>query len=139
MSFQMDNPSILMVQDSWLQKLFSTLDSSRRETRPLVCTQWLSEHAKNVILISEKISTQMLSYLEELLFMLVYQTDLKKDSMPCAHNKTWLKLSHLPIDITLSGLVVPPCHPYQPLKLNGSPKRSTRRTVPKSSTENACD
>merc|ERR1712100_961018 len=127
----------LMAQDSLPLKLSSTLDSSKRETRPLVCTKWLSEHAKNAILMSEKISTLMLSCLEELPSTLVSQIDLRKSSMPCAHNKTWSKLLHPLIDITLSGLVDPPSPPSLPSRLSGSPKQSTKKTVPRSFTESA--
>merc|ERR1719240_1713380 len=34
--------------------------------------------------------------------------------MPCAHNKTWLKLLPVPTDTTQSGLVVPPFLPFLP-------------------------
>merc|ERR1712118_390874 len=59
--------------------------------------------------------------------------------MLCAHNKTWLKLLPLPTDTTQFGLVVPLSHPFLLSRLNGSPRRSTKRTVPRLSTESACD
>jgi len=89
MSFLMDKLSTSTLQDSWPQRLFSTQDLSKRVTRPLVCTPWLLEHAKNVILILEKTYTQIPSFQEELLFTRVSQIDSRKSSMPCAHNKTW--------------------------------------------------
>merc|ERR1711968_327999 len=57
--------------------------------------------------------------------------------MPCALSKTWSRLLPLPTDTTQFGLVVRPFHPSLPSRLSGLPRRSTKRTVPKSFTESA--
>merc|ERR1712178_589672 len=49
-----------------------------------------------------------------------------------AHNKTWLRLLPVQIDIMLSGLVVQHSHLFPHLSPNGSLKTSTKKTVLKS-------
>merc|ERR1712100_766339 len=56
-----------------------------------------------------------------------------------AHNKVVSRSLPLKIDTTPSGPVDQPSHLSQPSKASGSPKKSTRRTVPRSSTESACE
>jgi len=136
MSFLMVKLLMSTCQDSWPQRLFSIQVSSRREMKLQVCTLWLLVLLKNVILILEKTFMQTSFFLEELLFTQASQIDLRKNSMPCVHNKTWSKSLPLPIDTTQYGLVVPLFHPSQPSKPNGSPRMNTKKTVLKSSIEN---
>jgi len=126
-------------QDSWLQKLFSTQVSSKREMKPLECTPWPSQLSKNVILILEKIFIKTSSSPEEPPFIVVFQIDLRRSSMLCAHNKTWSKLLQVQIDTTPSGLVVPLFHLSQPSRPNGSPRKNMKKVVLKSCIENACE
>jgi len=71
--------------------------------------------------------------------MTVSQIDLKKNLMLFAHNKVWLRSLPPKIDTTPSGPVVPLFLPSLPSRVNGSPRRSMRRMVPRSSTESACE
>jgi len=135
----MVKPLMLMLLDSWHQRLFSTQVLSRREMKLQVCTLCASVLHKNVILILEKISTVTSFFLEVPLFTRVFQIDLRKNSMPCAHNKTWLRLLLVQIDTTLSGLVVPLFLLSLLSRLNGLPRMSLKRMVLKSFIENAYD
>merc|ERR1712178_11037 len=124
-------------QDSWLQRLFSTQDLLRRVTRLLVCTIWPSPPSKIAMSISEWTSMETLSSPVVPPFTQVSQIDLRLRLTRNAHNPEVLR-SLLPrIDTTPSGPVDLPSHPSQPSRASGSPRRNTRRTVPKSSTENA--
>merc|ERR1711934_578297 len=101
-------------QDSWPQRLSSTQDLLRRVTRLLVCTIWPSPPSKIAMSISEWTSTET-------------------SSSPVVPPSTQVSK----IDTTPSGPVDLPFHPSQPSRASGSPRRNTRRTVPRSSTENA--
>ena len=137
MSFLMVKILISMLQDSVLQKLFSTQASLRREMKPQVWSPWLKQPLMNVIWILEKISIRTSFSPEELLYMRVSQTELSKISMLFAQNKIVLKSLPLPTDTIQSGPVVPLFHLSPPSKLHGSPRMSTKKTVLRSSIENA--
>lgn len=135
----MDKQSVLIHQDSWLQKPSSTQASSKREMKPQVCTLCHLDLFKNVILIFVKIFIQTLSSLEEPLYIKVSQIDLRKKLMLYAQNLEWSKLLQVQIDTTLSGLVVPLFPLSPPSKPNGSPRKNSKKMVLKSSIENAYD
>merc|ERR1712178_675139 len=124
-------------QDSWPQRLSSTQDLSRRVTRLLVCTIWPSPPSKIAMSISEWTSTETSSSPVVPPSTQVSQIDLSKRSTRNAHNPEVLRSLLPKIDTTPSGPVDQPSHPSQPSRASGSPRRNTRRTVPKSSTENA--
>merc|ERR1712151_1321718 len=71
------------------------------------------------------------------LFTQVFQIDLRLRLTRNAHNKEVSRSLPPKIDTTLYGLVDQPFHPSPPSRASGSPRKNTRRTVPKSSTENA--
>jgi len=127
---------ISILQDSWLQKLFSTQASLRREMKPQVCTPWLLQPLMNAIWMLEKNSIRTSFSLEELLYIQVSQIESRKKSMLFAQNKVLLKSLPLPTDTTQSGPVVPLFHLSPPSKLNGSPRMSTKKMVLRSSIEN---
>merc|ERR1712019_30654 len=67
----------------------------------------------------------------------VSQIDLSPRSTRNAHNPEVLRSLLPKTDTTPSGPVDLPSHPSQPSRASGSPRKSTRRTVPRLSTENA--
>merc|ERR1711865_118308 len=84
-----------------------------------------------VIWMLEKISIKTSFFLAELPFMKVSQIELRKNSIHFAQNPELLKSLPLPIDTTQYGPVVPLFHLSPPSKLNGLPKRSTKKMVPR--------
>merc|ERR1719487_416051 len=99
----------------------------------------LSLPSRTAMLISEWISTVTSSSLEVPHSTQVSQTDLRLRLIRNAHNKEVLRSLHLKTDTTPCGLVVPPSHLSQPSRASGSPKKSTKRMVLKSFTENVCE
>ena len=136
MSFLMVKLLISIRQDSWLQKLFSIQASLRREMKPQVCTPWLSKPLMIAIWMLEMTSLRTSFSPEELLYIMVSQTESRKNSTLFTQNLELLKSLPLPIDTTQSGPVVPLFHPSPPSKLNGSPRMSTKKMVLRSSIEN---
>merc|ERR1712196_762632 len=124
-------------QDSWPQRLSSTQDLLRRVTRLLVCTIWPSPPSKIAMSISEWTSTVTSSSPVVPPSTQVSQIDLRLRSTRNAHNPEVLRSLLPKIDTTPSGPVDLPSHPSQPSRASGSPRRNTRRTVPRLSTENA--
>merc|ERR1711939_349369 len=93
--------------------------------------------SKNAILILEKSFMETLFFQVALLYMKVFQTDLRKNLMQCAQCRTLLKLLQVLIDITQSGQVDLHSHPLLLSNLNGLQKKSLKRMVPRLSIENA--
>merc|ERR1711967_48384 len=136
-SSQMVKPLPSIPQDSVPQKLSSTQVLSRKVTKPWECTNLPINLSPIAILMSEPIFTVTSLCPVVPPFTRVFQIDLRKSSPLSAQKLEMLKLSPLPIDTTLYGLVVLSNAPSKPSPPNGSPKTSTKRTVPKSFTESA--
>merc|ERR1712167_410894 len=102
-----------------------------------VCIRWLLAQSKNVILILEKTFMETLFFQVVLLYMKDFQTDLRKKSIKCAHNRTWLRLLLVLTDTTQSGWVDLLFHPSLHSNHNGSLKKNSKKMVLKSSIENA--
>merc|ERR1712166_246073 len=137
MSSQMVKTSVLTPQDSWPQKPSSTQASSRKVTKPSACTNSLLNPSLTAILMLEPTFTETSSFPVVPLFMRVFQIDSRKKSLLSAQKPEMSRSLLLPIDTTPCGLVVPSNAPSKPSPPNGSPKTSTRRTVPRSFTESA--
>merc|ERR1712127_152837 len=134
---QMVKPSVSTPQDSWPQKLSSTQASSRKVTKLWACTNLLLNPSLIAILMLELTFTETSSFPEEPPFTRVSQIDSRKKFLLSAQKLEMLRSLPLPIDTTPYGLVVPSNAPSKPSPPNGSPKTSTRRTVPRSFTESA--
>merc|ERR1711957_408235 len=124
-------------QDSRPQKVSSTPMLLRKVMKPRECIDLLTSLTKNVILILDQISCKMGSSPVVPPSMKDSPIDSRKSLMPLCQRETWLKLLLPLIDTTPYGLVDQPSSPSQPSKVNGSLRKSTRRTVLKSYTESA--
>jgi hypothetical protein len=105
--------------------------------KPWECTNSVTNLSLIAILMLELTFTETSSYLVVLPFMKVSQIDLKKKLPLSAQKPEMSNLLPQLTDTTPYGQVVLFNAPSQPSPPNGSPRKNTKKTVPKSSTENA--